>query len=225
MMNRLANLLQSPSNWSGLALATVALAPQALGWPLWGGWVLPPLGYAVGFAAAGLWFGWPKLRAGGWEEALEFEDQGDARLAMASALEAVQRLVSYNPEDRLSANLQARLLELCTQLHNLLQQWDRSKGALSLEENFLARHIVLRYLPDAIKTYLSIPPRFARSKVLANGKTAEDTLRATVEDLSAKVLQLTEDLAAQDAEAFLSHSRFLEQKFRPAPNPVHIEKR
>lgn len=218
-MNKLANLLQSPANWSGLVLATLALAPQALGWPLWGGWLLPPLGYAVGFATAGLWFGWPQLRDKAWDE-LEFEDQGDARVAMNSALEAVQRLVSYNPDDRLPASVQTRLLELCTQLRNLLQQWERSRGALSLEESFLARHIVLRYLPDALKTYLSIPPRFARTRRLANGKTAEETLGATVDDLSAKVLQLTDDLATQDAEAFLNHSRFLEEKFRGPANPL-----
>ena len=126
MMNKLANLLQSPSNWTGLALATVALAPQALGWPLWGGWLLPPLGYAVGFATAGLWFGWPRLRDKAWDE-LEFDDQGDARVAMNGALEAVQRLVSYNPDDRLPASVQTRLLELCAQLRNLLQQWERSR--------------------------------------------------------------------------------------------------
>lgn len=211
-MNKFATLLQSPANWCGLALATLGLLPQALGLPLWGGWVLPPLGYAVGFAAAGLWFGWPQLRARPWDD-LEFRDEGDARQAMERALEAVRRLVSFNPEDRLSASLQARVLELCAQLQQLLLQWDRSRGSLSLEESFHARHIVLRYLPEALKTYLSMPPRFARTKVLANGRTAEETFRVTVEDLSAKVLQLTEDLAAQDAEAFLNHSRFLDAKF------------
>ncbi len=218
-MNRLANLLQSPANWCGLALATLGLAPQAMGWPLWGGWALPPLGYAVGFAVAGLWFGWPVLREQPWD-ALEFSDQGDARQAMQNAIEAVRKLVQFNPEDRLSASLQARVLELCTQMQTLLAQWERSRGTLSLEESFQARHIALRYLPDALKTYLSIPPRFARSRVLANGRTAEDTFRASIEDLSAKVLQLTEDLAAQDADAFLNHSRCLEEKFREPANPL-----
>jgi hypothetical protein len=220
MIDALNRLLQSPSNWAGLALATVGLAPQALGWPLAGGWLLPPLGYAVGFAAAGLWFGWPRLKPGAWDQELTFEDQGDARTAMRTALDAVRRLVQHNPDDRLPASLQTRLLELCGQLRNLLEQWERSRGALSLEESFLARHIVLRYLPEAIKTYLSIPPRFAQTKLLANGRTAEDTLRATVDDLSAKVLQLTEDLALQDAEAFLNHSKFLEEKFRGPVNPL-----
>ena len=224
MIDKIGRLLQSPANWGGLAFATAALVPQALGWSLWGGWLLPPLGYGVGFAVAGLWLGWPRLRPDDWEEALEFDAQGDARVAMTNALEAVRRLVSFNPDNRLAASVQAPLLELCGQLQNLLQQWERSRGVLPLEESFLARHIVLRYLPDAIRTYLSIPPRFARTKVLANGKTAEDTLKASVEDLAGKVLQLTDDLAAQDAEAFLNHSRFLEEKFRPAPDPVRIEK-
>lgn len=218
-MNRVANLLQSPANWCGLALATLALMPQALGWPLWGGWLLPPLGYAVGFSTAGLWFGWPRLQDQPWD-ALAFEDTGNAQEAMQAALEAVRRLAEFNPEDRLSPSLQARVLELCLQMQHLLHQWERSRGSLSLEESFQARHLVLRYLPEALKTYLSIPPRFARSKVLANGRTAEDTFRATMDDLSGKVLQLTEDLASQDAEAFLNHSRFLEEKFRGPANPL-----
>jgi hypothetical protein len=218
-MNKLENLLYSPANWCGLTLATLAIAPLAIGVPLWGGWLLAPLGYGVGFATAGLWFGWPRLRAQPWD-ALEFEDQGDARQAMQNALAAVRQLVEYNPEDRLSASLQARVLELCGMMQNLLQQWDRSRGQLSLEETFQARHIVLRYLPEALKTYLSIPPRFARTRVLDNGRTAEETFRATVDDLAAKVLQLTEDLASQDAQAFLNHSRFLEEKFRPSANPL-----
>lgn len=218
-MNKLEKLLLSPANACGLVLATLALAPQAFGWPGWAGWGLPPLAYAVGFAAAGLWFGWPKLRETPWE-ALHFEDEGNAREAVQSALEAVRRLVSRNPEDRLSPSLQARVLELCAQVQELLQQWERSRGTLPPEESFLVRHIVLRYLPDALKTYLAIPPRLARSRTLANGRTAEDTLRATVDDLSAKVLQLTEDLAAQDADAFLNHARFLEEKFRGPANPL-----
>lgn len=212
-------LLNSPANWCGLGLATLALAPLAIGLPLWGGWALGPLGYATGFAAGGLWFGYPRLKRAPWDE-LEFDSSNDAREAMDGALDAVRRLVQFNPEDRLSPSLQARVLELCTQLHTLLQQWDRSKGKLSLEDSFQARHIVLRYLPEALKTYLSIPPRYARTRALANGRTAEETFRASVEELGAKVQQLTEDLAAQDADAFLNHSRFLHEKFGEKSGPL-----
>ena len=219
-MDAVVRFLQSPANWCGLALAIAALVLKALGLALWGHWVLVPLGYAAGFAAGGLWMGFPKFGVQPWDE-LEFEDQGDARQAMDRALAAVRQLVSYNPENRLSASLQARVLELCSQLANLLAQWERSKGHLSLEESFHARHIALSYLPDALKTYLSIPPRYAQTRVLANGRTAEDTFKASLEELSAKVTQLTEDLASQDADAFLNHSRFLQAKFSAGANALN----
>ena len=55
-------------------------------------------------------------------------------------------------------------------LDGLLAQWERSKGALSLQEGFHARHIALSYLPEALKTYLSIPPQFAATRVLRDGE-------------------------------------------------------
>jgi hypothetical protein len=67
-----------------------------------------------------------------------------------------------------------------------------------------------------LKTYLSIPKEFATTKLLTNGKTAEDTFKLTIDDLSGKVRQLTNDLASQDAEAFLNHSQFLHEKFNTA---------
>jgi len=39
------------------------------------------------------------------------------------------------------------VLELCTALEQLLNQWERSKGALSLQEGFHARHLAISYLP------------------------------------------------------------------------------
>lgn len=218
-MNKLENLLYSPANWCGLALAALALAPLALGVPVWGGWLLAPVGYGIGFAGAGLAFGWPRLRSQAWD-ALEFEDRrDDERQGLHEALAALRQLVDANPEERLAPGLQSRVLELCNLVQTLLLHWERSRGQLSLEESFHVRHIVLRYLPEALKTYLAIPPRFARSKVLDNGRTAEEILGATVDDLTLKVLQLTDDLVKQDAEAFLNHSRFLEAKFRTT-NPL-----
>jgi hypothetical protein len=205
----------SPANWCGLGLATVALLLSALGIASWGAAWLALLGYGAGFGVGALWFGLPRLAPTPWDE-LEFKDEGDARQAMEHALSAVRQLVDYNPDGRLPASLQAKVRDLCKQLEALLQQWERSKGKLSLEESFHARHIALSYLPEALKTYLSIPPRFASTKLLDNGKTAEDTFKATLDDLSGKVLQLTNDLAQQDADAFLNHSRFLQQKFSGA---------
>lgn len=217
-MQRLLHFLQSSANWCGLGLASVALVLSGVGLAQWGSAWLAALGYGAGFAIGGLWLGFPKLSANPWDE-LVFEDDGDARATMGNALHAVRQLAERNPGGRLPASLQAEVLKLCQQLANLLDQWERSKGKLSFEEGFHARHIALSYLPDALKTYLSIPPAYASTRLLGNGKTAQDTLRATLDDLSSKVGQLTDDLAAQDAQAFLNHSRFLHEKFSRKTTP------
>ena len=213
-MNKIGNFLQSPANWGGIGLATLALVLSSVGLTQVGAGALALLGYAAGFGVGGMWFGFPKWSGNPWD-ALEFEDQGDARTSMLTALNAVRQLVDYNPQGRLPASLQSKVQDLCKQLTLLLDQWERSKGQLSLEEGFHARHIALSYLPDALKTYMSIPQQFAVSKRLGNGQTAQETFNATLNDLTRKVAQLSEDLATQDAQAFLSHSQFLHEKFNP----------
>lgn len=213
-MNKISNFLQSPANWGGIGLATLALVLSSVGLVQVGAGALALLGYAAGFGVGGMWFGFPKWSGNPWD-ALEFEDQGDARTSMLNALNAVRQLVDYNPQGRLPASLQSKVQDLCKQLTLLLDQWERSKGQLSLEEGFHARHIALSYLPDALKTYMSIPQQFAMSKRLDNGQTAQETFNATLDDLTRKVTQLSEDLATQDAQAFLSHSQFLHEKFNP----------
>nr|WP_295770011.1 hypothetical protein [Rhodoferax sp.] len=213
-MNKISNFLQSPANWGGMGLATLALVLSSVGLTQVGAGALALLGYAAGFGVGGMWFGFPKWSGNPWD-ALEFEDQGDARTSMLNALNAVRQLVDYNPQGRLPASLQSKVQDLCKQLALLLDQWERSKGQLSLEEGFHARHIALSYLPDALKTYMSIPQQFAMSKRLDNGQTAQETFNATLDDLTRKVAQLSEDLATQDAQAFLSHSQFLHEKFNP----------
>lgn len=118
-----------------------------------------------------------------------------------------------NPGRRLSAMTGAKLLRLCDDIEAMLAQWERSKAQLPIEDAFHARHIALRYLPDALKSFWSIPAQFASSRPLENGLTAEATLGKTVDELGQKVLQLTDALAKHDAQAFLDHSRFLTEKF------------
>ena len=213
-MHRVLIFLQSPANWCVLGLATLALVAHSIGLTGWGGIGLAALGYGVGFGVGGMWLGFPTWSGNPWDT-LDFEDEGDARTSMGEALGAVRQLVRYNPDNRLPASLQAQAIALTDQLSALLDQWERSKGHLSLEESFHARHIALSYLPDALKTYLSIPKEFAATKKLSNGLTAQDTFGATLDELSQKVNQLAEDLASQDAQAFLNHSQFLKEKFKP----------
>lgn len=214
MLTKLFRLIASPANWCGLALAGSVLVLKVMGLLGTLGLGVAMLGYAAGFVIGGLWLGFPSTKAPEWE-ALQFSDEGDAREAMERALDGVQRLTEFNPDKRIPASLQARVLALCKALEGLLQQWERSRGTLSLQDSFHARHIAISYLPDALNTYLSIPAAYATTQLLDNGKTAQDTFKDTLAELETKVRQLGDDLASQDAQAFLVHSKFLHQKFGP----------
>jgi hypothetical protein len=210
--DRLFGWLGSAPNWIGLGLASIVLVLKGLGFLGAPGLALAVLGYVAGFVAGGLWLGFPSLSGPSWE-ALQFSDEGDTRDAMERALLGVRGLTQYNPEGRLPASLQTRVLELCKALEELLHQWERSRGQLSLEDSFDARRIAITHLPEALNAFLSIPSSYARTKVLANGKTALDTFNDNIVELEGKVSQLADDLASQDAQAFLAHSQFLKQKF------------
>lgn len=212
----LGRLVASPANWCGMGLASGVLLLQGAGWlgsgPL--GLVLAGLGYGAGFAVGGLWLGFPSLRDDGFDwTPLQFSDDGDTRAAMTQALTGVRRLVEQNPGRRIPAPLQQRVRELCDALDGLLRQWEHSRGTLSLQDSFDARHIAIKHLPEMLNTYLSIPAGFAANRTLDNGRTAVEIFGTTLTELEKKVRQLGDDLAAQDAQAFLIHSQFLNQKF------------
>lgn len=214
MFERLLRILTAPAHWCALALGGAVLLLKGLGLLGTAGLGVALLGYAAGWVVGGLWLGIPSWNAAEWE-ALDFKDEGDAREAMERALDGVRRLTEFNPENKIPASLQARVLALCKALDELLHQWERSKGNLSLQDSFHARHIAISYLPEALNTYLSIPARYATTRLLDNGKTAVDTFKESIIELEAKVGQLGDDLAGQDAHAFLVHSKFLSQKFTP----------
>ena len=204
--------LLSPANWLGLAFAISVLGLVGLGWisPRLSGLAL--LAYGAGFMCGGLWLGWPRLAGPDWGE-LTFADSEDTREATRRALAAIRRLVNTNPDRRLSAATGTKLLNLCDAIEAMLAQWEGSKVTLSIEDTFHARYIALRYLPDALKSFWSIPAQFATTKALANGMTAEATLAQTVDELGQKVTQLNDALVAHDVQAFVDHSQFLSEKF------------
>lgn len=215
MLKRLLRLFTAPAHWVALLLAAVVLVLQGLGVLGASGIVLALLGYAAGWFVGGMWLGLPSMRGGDWER-LQFTDDGDARAAMERAMRGIRDLAKDNPGARMPAKLQARVLALCERLEELLRQWEASKGSLSLQDSFHARHIAISYLPEALNTFLSIPAAYATTKALDNGETAVQILDHTLDDLEGKVKQLGDDLASQDAHAFLVHSEFLRRKFATA---------
>lgn len=208
----LARFFNSAANWTGLATASAALAVPVLGW-LPTAWWLAPLGYGLGFAAAGWCFGFPGRGAQGWQALEAAPADLPSPQALRAALERIAALAQENPGERLAPPIQSRVLLLCEQLRALCTQMERSDRTLAPEDAYHARQIVLGYLPEALRTYAALEPQAARTRRLDNGRTAQETLAATLDDLTAKARELTEALRNGDTQAFLNHAKFLEQKF------------
>ncbi len=211
-------LLESPANWCGLGLGVLCLAAtgaQAL--PFSGGMaavLITLAGYLAGFGIGCLVFGVPKLRRDA-RSVPGSSVPGDAKRQMTMALANIRQTVHLNTQKRLPKELRGKVLALCAQIEQLLTQWEASKTDLGFEDGFHARHIAVKYLPEALQTYLSIPRRFATTEPLANGKTAREIFEATLDDLGGKVRQLKDALAHQEAQSLLDHSSFLNRKFKP----------
>lgn len=69
------------------------------------------------------------------------------------------------------------------------------------------------YLPDALKTYLSLPRQYAETQPLSSGETAHDTLMTQLELLDTTMTRIMNDVYKQDTDALLVHGRFLTEKF------------
>ncbi|MEZ4633165.1 MAG: PspC domain-containing protein [Deinococcales bacterium] len=88
------------------------------------------------------------------------------------------------------------------------------KNSSGMDQNiFNMRQTALEYLPDAVDKYLALPVDFAKTKILRNGKTAEDTLLEQLELLENTVEQLMTSFYQEDASGLLIHGRFLQEKF------------
>lgn len=87
---------------------------------------------------------------------------------------------------------------------------------------FTIGETVTRYLPDALGSYLKLPPAYAAAHRLPTGKTPRQALIEQLGLLDAKLKEIADDLFRGDAEALALNGRFLEQKFRglQLPGPV-----
>lgn len=76
------------------------------------------------------------------------------------------------------------------------------------------RQTALEYLPATLEHYLALPNMYRRKHVVRDGKTARDLLIEQLTLLDNTMTEALESINRSDAEALLSHGRFLQDKFR-----------
>jgi hypothetical protein len=214
--------LNSPANWCGLAIANAVVSARAAGLlgAYW--WASVIVGYLAGFWLGKSLFGTPQL-------VVTDLDALDAALvdrekpeAMEEALDAVRAIAKSNVGKYFSPQQAAALTTLTNAIEDLHAEWMRSERNLSMENAFVAKRLAVEYLPDTMRRFLAIPPRFAATKVIAHNKTATQLFDESIGEMQKKVLQLQDDLASQDADAFANHAQFLNQKFGPTGSVTNM---
>lgn len=200
---RLRLYLYSNRNIAGCALGLVGLGLLFAG-VIATGWPLIVLGlYGVGALA------WPRDRLG--------ERVAEAELPVEALIEHLDRLVGEVakrvPAEALASlrNIQQTLAELLPRLHEL-----RGSGALSAPAAFAVQESLRRYLPDMLAGYLKLPPVFARTQPLKDGRTAAQTLSQQLDLLDQSLQRISREAFAGDAESLLLSERFLKEKFDAA---------
>ncbi|AEH09089.1 hypothetical protein FsymDg_1633 [Candidatus Protofrankia datiscae] len=80
-------------------------------------------------------------------------------------------------------------------------------------ETFVIVRTIDDYLPTALEVYLGLPPRYAETHRLDDGRTPRQVVVDQMKLLERGVRDVTEAAAAGDAARLLSHGRFLADRF------------
>lgn len=162
------------------------------------------LAIAAGLYAAG-YFGAPRanplqLRASISEDAL--------REALDEIIDTTRKRVPAEA---------VRLLEsIRDTLGGLLPRLTELKSSQRVDDPhaFTVGQTVTRYLPDALGSYLKLPPAYAAAHHVFDGKTPKQLLIDQLSLLDLKLKEIADDLFRGDAEALARNGLFLEDKFR-----------
>jgi hypothetical protein len=139
----------------------------------------------------------------------------DARLAQSMSFEALlERL------DRIVREAGPELQPAMTQRLNSIREsvtevLPKLADVRGFDDNlYTVRETVLRYLPETLANYVTLPRAFRATRVLKDGKTARDLLTEQLTVLDEQLKEVVANAARGDAEALIANGRFLATKFQ-----------
>jgi hypothetical protein len=108
--------------------------------------------------------------------------------------------------------MNAHLVSIRAAVSEVLPRLMGARGADS--DLYTVRETVLRYLPETLSNYVTLPPVFRGTRPLKDGKTARQLLADQLEVLDSTMGEIVANVAKADAQALLANGKFLEMKFR-----------
>jgi hypothetical protein len=193
----LLRYLGSPKNIAGCALALVGLALHFAG-VLGVVWVaVVPALYLIGALVA------PSRRPVAVAVAVDTFDAEKIRRSLDGTIDMAR--------GRLPADVMARLAEIRGRVLELLPHAaDLPGGAQDL---FVLQRTARDYLPTTLSMYLALPPDYATTRVVRDGKTSLEVLRDQLELLDSQMAEIADAVHKRDSDRLVAQGRFLEERF------------
>ena len=136
-----------------------------------------------------------------------------AGITVDTLREALDELIQ-DSRKRLPAEAQQLLESIRATMDEVLPRLSQLHASLPLDtpQTFTIAETVTRYLPDALDSYVKLPPMYATAHRI-DGKTPKQHLVGQLTLLDAKLKDIADDLFRGDAEDLALNGRFLEEKF------------
>lgn len=200
---RLIRYLASPKNIVGSLLALAGLALFFLGvigaiWPL----VVAAL-YLIGTLVA------PGPRR--YDLAGNFDPE-EIRTAVAR--------VGRMAQGKLPPEGLAKVNDILKRITEVLPNADSFPAGS--QDLFVIQRMATDYLPATLQPYLALPPDYARTRQLANGRTALQILLDQLDLLDSKMEEIADAVHQKDRDRLLANGRFLEERFGGAGSGLSL---
>jgi hypothetical protein len=197
---RLPIYVYSNRNLAGSVLGLIALGAYFAGFihELW--YVIVAGSYGIGALVA---------RDGG-----ALETHINEEMNVKDAVDAVGRLAA-EAQKRFPPEIARLVTEIASDVATVLP---RLAAAGVASATFVdVRSTATAYLPDTLNAYLAVPAAYRNTAPVADGKTARQIVGEQLTVLAAKMKEIAQNTAADDAQALLANGRFLKERFTSAP--------
>ena len=197
---RIPVYVYSNRNIAGSVLALIALGAYFAGaiHDLW--YVIVAGSYGIGALAA---------RDGG-----ELQTQLDPAMNVKDVVDGIGRLAAES-QRRFPPEIAKLVAEIAGDVATVLPRL-ASHGAADAAFNDV-RATATTYLPDTLNAYLAVPAAYRNTAPIEGGKTARQIVVDQLTVLAAKMREIAQNAASDDAQALLANGRFLKERFASAP--------
>jgi hypothetical protein len=124
--------------------------------------------------------------------------------------EALDRLM-HRVGGRTSPDIAAKVREIQQEIVGLLPF--AAQFPPGSEDLFVIQRTATDYLPSALDAYLALPPEYATTRALQDGKTAKQVLLEQLQLIDSKMDEVADAVHQRDSDRLLASGRFLEERF------------